>query len=552
MAAIGAAPGPNASDTKTKVDAVFQAYDHSDSPGCALGVFQDGKIVYERGYGMANLELGVANSPQAVFDIASTGKQFTAFSIHLLARDARLSLDDNIRKWVPEIPDYGKTITIRHLLHHTGGLRDYLELMSLQGVRDEDLSTDQDALAILGRQKSPNFAPGEEYLYSNSGYFLLSLIVKRASGKSLRDFAEERIFGPLGMRHTQYNDAHTRIIPNRATGYRKSEGGGFGIDMSDFEQNGDGGVLTTVEDLFRWDQNFYEPKVGDRALLDAMLTPGVLNNGKTIDYSSALVVGTYKGLATVSHGGAWVGYRAQLIRFPQQRLSVTCLCNLGQSNPSSLANQVAEVYLGSLMKKQPPSADEAKAGTVPLAAPLERLSGPYRNPDTGEVLEVAVKEGRLVAEKGSTRYILAAVAANRFSIEGFTPPESSEAEFETVPGAARPRVRVTTRDEDGDVEREVYEPVLAWVPTAAQLSELAGSYASDELESTWLLAVQKGKLVVVHRAISEKPLKPTVADTFTLDGMNLTFKRDAARKVTGFRLDEGRVKGIEFAKRSSD
>ncbi len=248
---------------RSRVDELFREYDRSDSPGCALGVFRDGKIEYARGYGMANLELGVANTPQTVFDIGSTSKQFTAFAIQLLARDGKLSLDDDVRKWVPEIPSYGKIVTIRHLLHHTGGLRDYIELMSLQGVMTEDLTVDADVLDIMARQKAPNFAPGEEHLYCNTGYFLLSVIVKRASGQSLRDFAAERIFGPLGMRHTQFNDSHTRIIPNRATGYSKGKNGVFGIDMSDWEQTGDGAVATTVEDLQRWDQNFYDPKVGD-------------------------------------------------------------------------------------------------------------------------------------------------------------------------------------------------------------------------------------------------------------------------------------------------
>src|SRR5262245_8356071 len=267
-------------DERAKVDAVFREYDRSDSPGCALGVYRDGRIIYERGYGMANLELGVANSPQTVFDIGSTAKQFTAFSIHLLARDGKLSLDDDIRKWVPEVPSYSKPVTIRNLLHHTSGLRDYIEIMNLQGMQEEDWTTDDDALLAISRQKAPNFVAGEEYLYSNTGYFLLSIVVRRASGQSLRDFAQERIFGPLGMRHTQFNESHTRIIPNRATGYAKSDRGGFGIDMGDWEQNGDGGLQTTVEDLELWDQNFYDPRVGDRALLDAMLTDGVLNNGK--------------------------------------------------------------------------------------------------------------------------------------------------------------------------------------------------------------------------------------------------------------------------------
>ncbi len=335
-------------------------------PGCGLGIYRDGKIVYARGYGMANLELGIANTSQTVFDIGSTAKQFSAFAIQLLAREGKLSLDDDVRKWVPEIPSYGKTVTIRHLLHHTGGLRDYIELMSLQGVMAEDLTTDQDTLDIMALQKAPNFAPGEEHLYSNTGYFLLSTIVKRVTGQSLRDFAAERIFGPLGMTHTQFNDSHTRIIPNRATGYSRPKGGAFGIDMSDWEQNGDGGVLTTVEDLFRWDQNFYEPKVGDAALLEAMQQVGTLNNGKKLDYASALRMSSYRGLPTVSHGGSWAGYRAQLLRFPKQRFSVACLCNNGGvANPSRLAQKVAEVYLGDQMSP-------AEAKKSPEARPRHR------------------------------------------------------------------------------------------------------------------------------------------------------------------------------------
>ncbi len=545
------AAGPNAPappDTKAKVDAVFRDFDRSDSPGCALGVYRDGQIVHTRGYGMANLELGVANSPETVFDIGSTSKQFTAFSIHLLAREGRLSLDDDIRKWVPEVPDYGTTITIRHLLHHTSGLRDYIELMSLQGVLEQDLATDADALAILSRQRALNFRPGDEHLYSNTGYFLLSVIVRRASGQSLRDFAAERIFAPLGMRHTQFNDSYSRIITNRATGYGRAEAGGFRIAMGDWEQTGDGAVQTTVEDLQRWDQNFYDPKVGDRALIEAMLWPGVLNSGKTLTYASALQHGTYRGLPTVSHGGAWVGYRAQLLRFPGQKLSVACLCNLAEANPSQLARQVAEIYLGDRMEgvPDPTGTPSARAAVAPQG--LEKLAGFYRDPSTGEVVEASVREAKLVARTSGTRYVLSPQGPNRFSVDGLVPPERGEVEFVAVARAGRPQMRITIVDEDGSQERTVYDPVPAWKPPARDIAELAGTYGSNELDTTWRLAVENGQLVVRHRGIPDKPLQPTVADTFGLGGMSLHFVRDAAGKVTGFTLDEGRVRGVAFAR----
>ncbi len=497
---------------------------------------------------MANLELGVANTPQTVFDIGSTSKQFSAFAIQLLAREGKLSLDDDVRKWVPEIPSYGKTVTIRHLLHHTGGLRDYIELMSLQGVMTEDLTVDSDVLDIMARQTAPNFAPGEEHLYCNTGYFLLSVIVKRASGQSLRDFAAERIFVPLGMRHTQFNDSHTRIVPDRATGYSKGRNGVFGIDMSDWEQTGDGAVLTTVEDLLRWDQNFYDPKVGDAKVLEAMHEVGVLNSGKKLEYASALYVSTYRGLPAVTHGGSWAGYRAQLMRFPQQKLSVACLCNNGgTANPSRLAQKVAEVYLGDLMTPavaKPETAAEAAAPAPPEAA---GLVGAYRNPVGGELVMLSLEKGALVADIGGKPYGLNPAGPNLYQVVRPGGDRRREVVFEPGARGARPRLRVTTT-EDGEVETETFEPVDRWTPTAAEIADLAGTYASRELDTIWRLAAEGGKLVIRHRGLPEDPLTPTVRDAFTVEGMSLSFRRGPGKKAAGFTLDAGRVRGVVFTR----
>jgi CubicO group peptidase (beta-lactamase class C family) len=548
---LSRAPEPHGlSDVGARVDAIFREYDRTDSPGCALGVYRDGSIVAARGYGMANLELGVAISPQTVFDIGSTSKQFTAFSIHLLAREGKLSLDDDVRRWIPEVPDYGKKITIRNLLHHTGGLRDYIELMDLQGVQTEDLTTDQDALQIISRQKAPNFAPGDQHLYSNTGYFLLSVVVRRASGRTLRDFAAERIFVPLGMRHTQYNDAHARIIPGRATGYRKAEGGGFEIDMSDWEQTGDGAVQTTVEDLSRWDQNFYEPRVGDRELVAEMQVPGVLNSGQKLTYASALVLGVYRGLPIVAHGGAWAGYRAQLLRFPEQKFSVACLCNLGGAggaNPTSLAQKVAEVYLGDRMKSEPRSSQEAapRDSRPRLSSDqLKRFAGSYRDPATGMVLALSVEQNELTAELEGRRFVLAPVAPGRFVSED--PRVRQEITFEAT-RAGRPRVRLRSEGED---EAELFEPIELWKPSDADLAEFGGDYASEEIDTTWRIVFENGRLFIRHRGFPSDPLRPTITDAFTINGIQLAFDRSPSRAITGFHLDAGRVRAIAFAKRS--
>jgi len=548
LAPASASPAAAPADVRAKVDAVFREYDRTDSPGCALGVYRDGKIAFERGYGMANLELGIANSPQSVFDIGSTSKQFTAFSIHLLAREGKLSLDDDIRKWLPEVPSYGKTVTIRHLLHHTSGLRDYIEVMALQGMQEEDWTTEADALGAIARQKAPNFGPGDDYLYSNSGFFLLGVIVKRASGQSLRDFAAARIFGPLGMRHTQFNDLHTRIVPNRATGYSRADGGGFGINMGDWEQVGDGAVQTTVEDLQLWDQNFYEPRVGDRALLDEMLTVGVLNNGKKLSYASALVRGTYRGLPTVSHGGAWVGYRAQLLRFPQQHFSVACLCNLAEANPTTLAYGVADVFLASQLQPVE-AAKPAEKSAKPVkvsAADLQRLAGGYRESSSYEVFTLDVQKGQLEGKWGRRTVKLVPTAPGRFRLEGLSGGPRDVEVVSTSPGS-RPKLRISWT-EDGEKETETYEPVTLWSPTPSELRGFAGSYASEEIDTTWTLAVEGDQLFIRHRGLPEDPLRPTVDGVFVVRGIILAFRKDAAGRVTGFTVNEGRARDIAFRK----
>lgn len=424
---------PATADTSAhgRVDAIFATWDRTDSPGCALGVYRDGRIEYARGYGMANLELGIALSPQSVFDIGSTSKQFTAMSIMLLARDGKLSLDDDIRKYVPELPNYGKTITIRHILTHTSGIRDYLTLWALAGVDDADLTTDQDALDLLSRQHELNFAPGEQWLYSNSGFFLASVIVKRVSGQRLAQFAAARIFRPLGMTHTRFNDDHMSVIPNRATGYApRDTGGGWATAMSNFEQTGDGAVQTSIEDMQRWDENFYTGTVGGAETLAEMQKVAVLNSGKPQTYALGLMVDNYRGLRSVSHGGSWAGYRAELLRFPDQHFSVACLCNLARTNPSRLARSVAEIYLGDRMTPAPEATvagtprntGDATAGHwTPDAKSLAAYTGRYESPELQTTYTLTVDNGTLMLHRRRSAPIaLAPTVDGSFTAEGIT------------------------------------------------------------------------------------------------------------------------------------
>jgi CubicO group peptidase (beta-lactamase class C family) len=403
---FGASAGRNAGlrgqKMEAAVDEVFEDLTQPGSPGCALAVYRDGQIVYAKGYGLANVEENVAIAPKSVFDIGSTSKQFTAASILLLEKQGRLSVGDDVRKYLPELPDYGKKITLLHLLNHTSGLRDYLTLMELAGINTDGVTTDDDALALIARQKALNFAPGSEWLYSNTGFFLLSIVVKRVSGKTLRDFAAENIFGPLQMTHTQFRDDHRSLIADRALAYDPNEKkDGYTLNVSYFEQTGDGAVHTSVEDLLKWDENFYTGQVGGKILLAELQLPGKLNSGKILQYAKGLEVEEYRGLHTVRHGGSWGGYRAELLRFPDQHFSVACLCNLGNANPERRANEVADVYLGSLMKPRDPKKEHEEvrkkenAGGVLTTQQLQTYVGDYWAEELGVAYRIGIAEGTL-------------------------------------------------------------------------------------------------------------------------------------------------------------
>ena len=386
-----------------KVDKIFAEWDKPTSPGCALGVLQNGRFIYERGYGMANLDYDIPNSPKLVYYVGSDSKQFTAASIALLVLDGKISLDDDIRKYIPEMPDYGTPITISHLVHHTSGIRDIYTLMSLGGLRLEDVFSDSEAIALIAHQKELNFKPGDDYLYSNSGYFLLGQIVKRVTGKSLREFADDRIFGPLGMTHTHFHDDPGHVMKGRAMSYESDGHGSYRISyLQNFDKIGAGGLYTTVEDLRKWDENFYTHQVGGEALQKLIHTRGVLNKGDTIMYAFGNNVTAYRGLRVTEHGGSLMGYKAEVVRFPDQHFSVLATCNLGSINPGPLAEQVAEVYLGSKMGPQRERQmatrrqQEVALSAQLSAAELGPYAGDYYSEEVDAAYHVAVENGGLV------------------------------------------------------------------------------------------------------------------------------------------------------------
>ncbi|MBW8367482.1 MAG: beta-lactamase family protein [Arenimonas sp.] len=531
-----------------RIDAVLAEYAKPGSPGCALALYERGRVLHAKGYGLASIEHGVAIDPlRTVFDIGSTSKQFTAASILLLAQEGKLSLDDSVRQYVPELPGYFDQVTLDHLLRHTGGVRDYIGLLMLGGINVQDHTTDADALHAIARQKALDFAPGSEFSYSNSGYFLLSLVVKKASGKSLREFAQERFFTPLGMQQTRILDDHTLVVPNRATSYEPGTEGIWVLSTSAWEQNGDGAVQTTAMDLALWDANFYEPKVGGSALMEQLQQVGKLNDGEAITYARGLIVEDYRGLRSVSHGGSWMGFRSELLRFPDSGMAVAALCNVGSSDPSSLARAVADVVLaGQLEPAAKPAAAPADANPRPEATAQAamfdpgRYTGIYYSPAEALVRPIELRDGKLwyVRQRGQDSE-LAYEGADRFNMLDVPSPASLQ--FGTAENGQK---RMTF---EMGTQRIEMRQVARFEPDAQLLATFAGQYESVELDTRWTLAMDDGKLVVQPRRGAPVPLSPAFGDAFTGMGL-LRFQRTAGGEITGFAVDVGRARGISFSR----
>lgn len=330
-----------------QIRAIFSEYDTNDTPGCVLGVVRNGELAFARGFGMANLDYDVPINANTVFRIGSVSKQFAAAAILLLESDGLLSLDDDVRLHIPELPDFGTTITVRHFITHTSGLRDMFGLMNLRGRRSDDFYNPADVLAVLAKQQELNFAPGSEYLYSNSGYLLLAEIVERVTGSTLREFADYRIFQPLGMTNTRFHPDHREIVKNRATGYSPIRGEGFRVNMSPIDIVGAGGLLTTVGDYALWLRNLNDPVIGGPDFRARMLERGALVDGESIDYAMGLRLSEFQGSSTVGHGGSWSGWRANVLEVPEHSFAALVFCNVAGANPGRLAREVAELMLGS-------------------------------------------------------------------------------------------------------------------------------------------------------------------------------------------------------------
>lgn len=526
------------------VDAIMKDWTASDSPGAGIAVIEKGKVVFEKGYGLANLEYGVPVKPETVFHVASVSKQFTAMAVVLLEVDGKLSIDDDVHKYLPELPDYGAKITLRHLLQHTSGIRDQWQTLALAGWSLQDVITQDQILRMLFRQKELNFPPGSMHNYSNAGFTLLAEIVKRVSGKPFPQFCAERIFIPLGMTHTHFHEDLSQLVPGRAYSYFKGPNG-YAAAPLNYANVGATSLFTTAGDLVQWLDNFRTAKVGGAAGVARLQEPCVLTNGKKIEYGLGVALDDYRGLHTISHGGADAGYRSEVLWFPEQQWGIAVVGNAGNFNPYQVAREVATV---SLYEKLAPV---DKKGETPVERKfitlepkeLEKFAGNYPLPQIGQAVVVVVENGKLWAAgpikpplelraTGPANFYLRELQAD---IE-FSPKGNSGMTIKiTQPGAVNEGERM---ESTGPVETD--------------LSQYAGTYWSEELETQYTFFVRNGNLFGLHAHHGEFALHPTIKDQFSAEewfAPEVKYLRDATGKITGVTLGGGRVTAVKFARR---
>lgn len=553
---IAYAAEPNqTTEKKARADALLAQNAKPGHPGCAVGVYENGSALYENAFGLANLEHSVPIDPQrTVFEIGSVSKQFTAAAILLLVQDGKLGLEDDIRKYLPEIPDYGHAITIGQLLHHTSGLRDYTDLRWFVGKNQLDYTSETDGLNLISMQNALDFSPGEKYRYSNTGYFLASVIVKRVSGVSLAEFAKQRIFLPLGMSHTYFEES-PRVVPHHASGYELDKtSAAFEALRTGWSEYGDAGVQTTVADLAKWQRNFDDPKVGGAWLVEQLQKKGTLNNGDEIDYAAGLEVydSGYKRLFTVLHnGGTADGYRASLLRFPDERLSIAVLCNSPYDGILKLRDQLADVFMEGRFPApmQPVTTAESPAQNKPARTSEDVPStwlGTYWNREDMTIRRIEREGGKTwYVRSPESRTELAAIEGGQLQMLGIP----SRVVLTTAPSGSGPQI-VHVKGQTTSVLEKVAPPTT----DLKSLNEYAGTYTSADIDGArWSFVVKDGKLVLVPPPEGLEEFTPVFKDAF-LDNdeeVLLVFKRDATGKVESLWVDTSRIRNITFTKTKS-
>ena len=536
---------PKAVTQNEQIDELFTVWDTKDTPGAAVAVVKDGTIIYKNGYGIANLEYDIPINSSSIFHIASISKQFTVFSILLLEKQGKLSLDDDIRKYISEVPDFGKTITLRHLASHTSGLRDQWNLLSMAGWRMDDVITKEHVLKLISKQKELNFNPGEEYAYCNTGFTLLAEVVSRISDISFAEFTKMNIFDPLQMNSTLFYDDHEKIVKNRVYSYN-SDSGGYKKSVLNYANVGATSLFTTVEDLSLWSMNFLNMKVGDSTIINKMNTLAILNNGKTFGGALGQFVGEYKGLNEIQHGGADAGYRSYLTRFPDENFAVVVFSNSAEFNSGRMAHKVVDIYLKDKIRTEDKPEEIKEESNSEAVAVDENVLGTYVGDfelQPGFIISISSMDNQLSAiATGQPKVALTPISTTEYKVEG------AEAKIEFIPNKGE-NIKLLKLHQGGQIMEA--PRVKVFDKSSVFLSDFSGEFYSEELSTTYNFTIVNDNLVAKHSRLSDFNLNPIKDNMFNGEAWffgQVEFIRDENDMITGCKVSNGRVRNLYFEK----
>lgn len=532
--------------TILKIDKLFARWNNTNTPGCVAGIVRGDSLIFSKGYGLANLEYEIPNTPQTIYHMASISKQFTAFSILLLGREGKLKLDDDIRKYLPWFPDLGHRITIKNLLNHTSGIRDQWQLLAISGTRLDDVITQDQIVKILSRQRALNFVPGSQYMYSNSGFTLLAEIVKSITGKTLRQFTDSAIFMPLNMVNTHFHDNCEEVVKNRAYSYDRSDSMRFTNSVLSYSNAGATSLFTNIDDMSKWIMNFWDHWLGDQQDIDMLTTKGKLNNGKELNYGLGISVDTYKGWRQYSHGGADAGFRTYISVLPDLKMGFMVFSNLADVDVGALTYGMAGLFVNDTTHRTPPPSPPPGKKTDSLPVPIDTLAvkkytGDYIT-EEGFLLHFDIKNGKFMVHADRQNFSLQLVVADSFALVevpfikvAFNMKAQTPVVNVYIPDQNLRATKTSTKDEYSDKE----------------LKEYTGIYYCPELDCSYSVILKDHKLHLANAKYNDAILTLKGYDDLFCDNWwisHLKMLRDKNRVIIGFEVNSGRVRHLKFNK----
>ena len=527
-----------------KIDSLFFKWNTSNSPGATIGIIRNDSLIYARGYGLASMEYSIPNSPETIFHMASVSKQFTAFSILLLARQGKLTLEDDIRKYLTWFPDLKQKITIRQLLNHTSGIRDQWQLLAIAGTRLDDVITQEHIVKILSKQQALNFKPGDKYSYSNSGFTMLAEIVKSVTGQTLRKFTDSAIFKPLGMNATHFHDNYEEIVKNRSYSYSRIDSTHFSNSILSYSNAGATSLFTNINDMSKWVINFYNHQVGDQREIDLLTQKGKLNNGKELSYALGIAVDTYKGWKQYSHGGADAGYRTYLSVFPDLKMGFIVFSNLGDFNTGEKTFAMADLFLKDTAQKKEEAKKEPKDSTAAVLKDTlswHKFVGDYIS-EEGLLFSFEIKRSKLYYRIFNENNFLIKSVKDTFYI-----PEAPQVKFVFGIKAKDTTVEVITPDETYHLRKFNKNNS----PSDQVLQAYTGTYYCPELDCKYSIVLKNHHLLLTNAKYDDAKLTLLATDHLQNDNWwinHLVMLRDNKNAITGFEVNSGRIMHLKFNK----